>query len=185
MFLTKSQITSSSGVIPFEASYKNNTKSASSKDCFEYSIPISSTLETDSSSLIPAVSIKVTGIPKSKVSLRTSLVVPAISVTIALSRFKRVLNSDDLPTFGRPTIATETPCRIIFDVEADFRIVSIEEMLLEISSDKYEYSGSATSSGKSIPATILDNTSIIDFLIVFIFSAKTPERFFAEIETKS
>ncbi len=45
---------------------------------------------------------------------------------------------------------------------------------------RYEYSGSATSSGKSIPATILEVVSKISPLISMIFEAKTPERFFAD-----
>ncbi len=58
---------------------------------------------------MPAVSIKVTATPRSRFSFIISLVVPAISVTIALSRFNSALNSEDLPTFGRPTIATFIP----------------------------------------------------------------------------
>ena len=45
----------------------------------------------------------------------TSLVVPAILVTIALSSFKRAFNNDDLPTFGFPIIATLIPSRTILD----------------------------------------------------------------------
>ena len=43
------------------------------------------------------------------VSSIISLVVPAISETMALSSFKRAFNSVDLPTLGRPIIATGTP----------------------------------------------------------------------------
>ena len=38
-----------------------------------------------------------------------SLVVPDISVTMALSFSKNVFKSDDLPTFGRPIIAMFIP----------------------------------------------------------------------------
>ena len=56
--------------------------------------------------------------PKSKVSFKTSRVVPAISVTIALSRLSKVLNNEDFPTLGRPTIATDIPCLKILEVFA-------------------------------------------------------------------
>ena len=115
----------SSSVKPTLASYKKITKSASSADCFENSIPISSTFPTSSQSLIPAVSIKVTATSKSNVSLITSLVVPAISVTIARFAFNNELNKEDLPTLGRPTIATLIPCRKIFDDLAQDKILSI------------------------------------------------------------
>ena len=58
-------------------------------------------------------------------------------------------------------------------------------MIFSNLSIRYEYSGSATSSGKSIPAVIFDKTSKISFLISLIFSFKTPERFFTEIFAKS
>ena len=83
------------------------------------------------SSLIPAVSISVTGIPKSRVSLKTSRVVPAISVTIALSKLSNALNKDDLPTFGFPIIATDTPCLYILEVFAPDKTESIAEIILE------------------------------------------------------
>ena len=38
-----------------------------------------------------------------------SLVVPAISLTIALSSFNSAFKSVDLPTLGSPTIATGIP----------------------------------------------------------------------------
>ena len=142
-------------------------------DCLEYSIPICSTLLIFSpSSRIPAVSIKVTGIPKSRVSFNTSRVVPAISVTMALSKSKSALNKDDLPTLGFPTIATETPCLKMFEVCAFDKTLSILPIVFWNCSIRYEYSGSATSSGKSIPAVILDKTSKISFLICLIWITK-------------
>ena len=38
-----------------------------------------------------------------------SLVVPAMSETIALSSFNKAFNKVDLPTFGSPTMATGIP----------------------------------------------------------------------------
>ncbi len=43
-----------------------------------------------------------------------SLVVPAISLTIALSSFKRAFKSVDFPTLGSPTMATGIPFFITF-----------------------------------------------------------------------
>lgn len=43
-----------------------------------------------------------------------------------------------------------------------------------------EYSTSATSSGKSIPATILESVSNNSFFISLIFVASTPDKFFAD-----
>ncbi len=42
-------------------------------------------------------------------ALSTSLVVPGVSVTIALSSIRRVLKSELFPAFGVPTIATSSP----------------------------------------------------------------------------
>ena len=77
----------------------------------ERSIPIDSTIS--SVSLIPAVSTKFKVIPP-KLSLASikSLVVPDISVTIALSSSSRAFNKLDLPTFGLPTIAVLIPSLI-------------------------------------------------------------------------
>ena len=105
---------------------------------------------------------------------------PAISVTIARFAFNKALKSDDLPTFGRPTMATFIPCLRIFEDRAQDKILSISESDFSKLSIRYEYSGSATSSGKSIPATILDKVSKICPLICDIFSLRTPERFFAD-----
>ena len=43
----------------------------------------------------------------------TSLVVPAISETIATSLFDKLFNNEDLPAFVGPTIAILKPSRII------------------------------------------------------------------------
>lgn len=74
----------------------------------ERSIPIDSTLS--SVFLIPAVSIILKGIPLISYSPSTiSLVVPAISVTIAFSLFKSKFKIDDFPVLGWPTNATLIP----------------------------------------------------------------------------
>lgn len=60
--------------------------------------------------LIPAVSIIFNGIPLIVInSSIVSLVVPSISLTIALSSFKILFNKEDLPAFGLPIIAVFIP----------------------------------------------------------------------------
>ena len=64
---------------------------------------------------MPAVSTSWTGMPPmATVSLTRSRVVPGVAVTIARSRSTSRLNKLDLPTFGRPTIASVNPsCTIL------------------------------------------------------------------------
>jgi len=107
----------SSSVNSLEPSNIRSTKSASIARVFDFSTPICSI--TLSVSLIPAVSIILRGIPPTFIiSSSTSLVVPAISVTMALSSSKRVFKSDDLPTFGLPKITVLMPSLYIFPVSA-------------------------------------------------------------------
>ena len=63
---------------------------------------------------------------------------------------------------------------------AQERILSISFSVFSKLFIKTEYSGSATSSGKSIPAMIFDRVSKISFFISETFSPRTPERFFAD-----
>ena len=91
----------------------NKTKSASFNALRLRSTPIFST--TSSVSRIPAVSINCKGTPRTLTySSIVSLVVPAISVTIAFSSLNSTFNKLDFPTFGRPTIAVFNPSRKIF-----------------------------------------------------------------------
>ena len=70
--------------------------------------PIFST--TSSVALIPAVSMIFRPIPCRRIdSSRTSLVVPATSVTMALSSPTRMLRRDDLPALGFPTMTVLIP----------------------------------------------------------------------------
>ena len=93
-------------------------KSASFAIFFDFSIPIFST--SFSVFLIPAVSINFKGIPFIFTnSSMVSLVVPSISVTIALSSFRMAFNKDD-PTFGLPIIAVFIPSFIILPLSKDF-----------------------------------------------------------------
>ena len=60
--------------------------------------------------LMPAVSIKRNRMPSILMTSSTvSLVVPGISLTIALSSFNRAFNNVDFPEFGFPMIATLIP----------------------------------------------------------------------------
>ena len=88
------------------------TRSAWLKDSFDFSIPIFSM--RSSVSLIPAVSVNLTGIPfMLRCSSIVSLVVPGISVTMALASLSRLFIREDFPTFGLPIIATFNPsCKI-------------------------------------------------------------------------
>ncbi|CAG5925587.1 Uncharacterised protein [Streptococcus pneumoniae] len=98
----------------------SRTKSASLRAFFERSTPICSTMS--SVSRIPAVSINLRGTPLMLTySSMTSRVVPAISVTIALSSRKRLLRRLDFPTLGRPMMAVEIPSRRILPRRAVLR----------------------------------------------------------------
>ena len=105
-------ISSSPGVIPLRASTRKSTRSASSipaRACsaIERVIGVSSAMST------PPVSIRRNSLPfHSQISSLRSRVTPGVSWTTAarvpVSRLIRV----DLPTFGKPTIAT-VPCRLV------------------------------------------------------------------------
>ena len=59
-----------------------------------------------------AVSMSSTGMPSRETrSVTRSRVVPGVAVTMARSRLTKRLKREDLPTFGRPTIAKEKPSR--------------------------------------------------------------------------
>ena len=95
------------------------TRSAFSIISLDFPIPIDSILSSDS--LIPAVSIMWSNNPSRLISPSTiSLVVPGISVTIALSSFNNAFKREDLPTLGFPTSATLTPSRIKLALVASF-----------------------------------------------------------------
>ena len=73
------------------------------------------------------------------VSRKTSLVVPAMSVTIALERCVNAFSSEDLPAFGFPAMATFKPSRKIAPCVAEGvvlartrHIIALEESLESI-----------------------------------------------------
>ena len=86
--------------------------------------PILST--TSSVCLIPAVSVIFKLIPDSLIfSVNVSLVVPAISVTIALSVLERRFKMEDFPAFGFPIMTVFIPSFIILPSLNDFFKYSI------------------------------------------------------------
>ena len=91
-----------------EPSNRAMRSSHSSRAFSERETPIFST--TSSVSWIPAVSeIRSFTAPTVTDSVITSLVVPAISVTIALSYPASKLKNVDFPVFGAPAITVFTP----------------------------------------------------------------------------
>ena len=150
------------------------TISESLSDVLDFSTPIFSTVSLVS--LIPAVSVITIGIPSSKIdSSITSLVVPGISVTIALfsssSAFKREL----LPTFGFPAITILIPSLIIFPLlelyisESIFLLLSIKSFIRAMSELL-----SKSSSGKSKVTSIFAKTFKISFRSSLIFPDSLP-----------
>lgn len=99
----------SSSFVNFSLLFKTNKiKSDFSIISFDFSTPIFSTMS--SVSLIPAVSIRFNVIPSMFNPASTmSLVVPGISVTIALSSSINLFKMLLFPTLGRPIIATFIP----------------------------------------------------------------------------
>ena len=96
-----------------EASSTSSTRSAFSINFFDFSTPIFSTIS--SVFLIPAVSVSTSGIPFILIiSSITSLVVPGICVTIALSSFRSEFRRVDFPTLGFPAITVFIPSFIFF-----------------------------------------------------------------------
>ena len=117
LFLINISISSSSKSL--ELSKIAIIKSASLACFIDFSTPIFST--SSDASLIPAVSTKFNGIPLIVTnSSIVSLVVPAISVTIALSSLRIAFKSEDFPAFGFPIIAVFIPSFIIFPLSNDF-----------------------------------------------------------------
>ena len=108
LFFINSNIFSSSSSKLFELSKIAIIKSDSSIKFIAFSTPIFSILSLVF--LIPAVSTIFIGIPFIEIySSIVSLVVPSISLTIALSSFNSKFKSDDLPVLGFPIITVFTP----------------------------------------------------------------------------
>ena len=97
---------------PCAASTNNKARSARVMACHVRSIPICSTLSSVSRK--PAVSMICSGTPSKTMCSRTvSRVVPAMSVTMAISSPAKALSKLDLPTFGCPINTTCNPSRNI------------------------------------------------------------------------
>ena len=109
-----SATSSSQSVKPVFTSTRKRTKSASSvatNTCLRIaSSKISSDLTTQ-----PPVSTTENSLPfQLHLPYWRSRVVPAVSLTIARRDCVKRLNKVDLPTFGRPTIATKFAIKVIF-----------------------------------------------------------------------
>ena len=113
--LMASKISRSSSSNSLEESSTTNTRSDDFIWSLDFSTPIFSTIS--SVSLIPAVSTIFRGIPLIFTnSSITSLVVPAISVTMALFSPSIQFIRDDFPTFGLPRMAVFRPSLRILPV---------------------------------------------------------------------
>ena len=113
----KSSISMSSSVRLSEASSIMNIISAFSAHFLDFSTPILSTVSPVS--LMPAVSTIFTGMPPRFIySSTVSLVVPGMSVTMALSSISRRLSSELLPTLGFPSITASTPSLMTLPISA-------------------------------------------------------------------
>mmetsp|Transcript_7177 Transcript_7177/g.28986 ORF Transcript_7177/g.28986 Transcript_7177/m.28986 type:complete len:211 (-) Transcript_7177:597-1229(-) len=121
------QIALSSLTHPRSASTTSTTMSAPAAAARERSTPIFST-SSSVSLRMPAVSKSVAGSPPMFTDASTtSRVVPSREVTIERSLRVSAFNKRDLPTFGRPTMATVTPVSRSaprLAVVSTFRIVS-------------------------------------------------------------
>ena len=123
------------------------TSSASSIIFFDFSTPIFSISSVVF--LIPAVSISFNDIPFIVTnSSIVSLVVPFLSLTIALSSFKILFNNEDFPAFGLPTIAVFIPSLKTFpflNEELNFSslifITLITDNILLLVTSSISYSG--------------------------------------------
>ena len=108
-------------------------RSASFVYFFAFSTPIFSIIS--SALRMPAVSITCKLISWSLIfSSIISLVVPAISVTIAFSSPANIFNKEDLPAFGFPTITVFTPSFIIFPfsvVDNNLSILNIKSFIFK------------------------------------------------------
>ena len=116
------------------------------------------------------------GMPSIKICSRTiSLVVPAISVTIAVSSPDRALSKDDLPTFGAPTNTICKPSRNTAPCFAVNKTALISVCKLLICCDIFAFcKKSSSSSGKSITASTNIRKSINFLTILLILLEKTP-----------
>ena len=98
-----------------------------------------------------------------------SLVVPAISLTIAFSSFKIEFSRVDLPVFGSPTMDIGIPSLITLPSEKEsIRFFKVEIILTNKSSKAFILANSTSSSEKSSSNSINDakfNSSSLKSLI--------------------
>jgi hypothetical protein len=104
---------------------------------------------------MPAVSMRRMGRPwRLMVSSMVSRVVPAVSETMARSKPRRWLRSEDLPTLGSPKMTVRTPSRRTRPWSAVASRESMVRMMEEMRERRcWVVWGSISSSGKSIHAS--------------------------------
>ena len=141
-------------------------KSASIAKSLAFFTPILST--TSLVSLIPAVSIIFKLIPSIFIcSSNVSLVVPAISVTIALSVPTTALRNEDLPAFGLPNITVLIPSDITLPLsEALISLFNSSIIFFVILQSLSSYPSKLICSGSSNAASI----NAISFKILSLIS---------------
>ena len=130
---------------------------------------------TSSVFLIPAVSIRLRVIPdRLIISSRVSLVVPSISVTIALSSLASTLSRLDFPALVFPKMTVRTPSCIILPLSHVFNkstlLRQFSTSFLRLSTLASISKCSGSSSAASINATLFNIIS----LIFLIFSDNLP-----------
>ena len=110
-----------------------------------------------------------------RLSVIISLVVPAISVTIALFSSSNSFSNDDLPTFGLPIIAIFIPSDIIFPFL--YVLLRLHRLFMQKSksftSSSLVTSGTS-SSGKSIATVICASDFLRVSSTLFIFLDNLP-----------
>ena len=103
---------------------------------------------------MPAVSSSVTGTPATTTDASTtSRVVPAMSVTMALSERDHALSNELFPALGRPTIATETPVSRSRPRSAVFRTLCTASRSRDTRAETRVSSSGSSASSKSSRAS--------------------------------
>src|SRR5699024_10709326 len=171
--LIRSRIFLSSSSKSLDISKIARIRSDSSISSIDLSTPIFST--RSSVSLIPAVSfIFRVKSPREIYSVIRSLVVPGMSVTMALFSSKSTFKSEDLPTFGLPTILVFIPSFTslpLLDVFAKSSILALAVFMKAVISDTGR---SSPSSVKFIEYSRRARPSLRSVLISLIFLVREP-----------
>ncbi|MNL43028.1 hypothetical protein D3C87_1655190 [compost metagenome] len=108
-----------------------------------------------------------------------SLVVPAISLTMALSSFSNALSKVDFPAFGRPAITVLIPCLITLPSSKERISLFSTKVIFPISSCNWSrFANSTSSSAKSSSSSIIEAKWISCSLNTFSSVLKPPLSWF-------